>query len=77
MNTNLSFGEAYELMIQGNKVARAGWNGKGMYIAIQFPDANSKMKKPYVYMCPVDKLLVPWVASQSDLYDNDWCLVQE
>jgi len=28
----LSFGAAIELMKQGNKVARKGWNGKGMFI---------------------------------------------
>lgn len=32
---NLSFGEAYREMENGNKVARQGWNGKNMYIWIQ------------------------------------------
>lgn len=30
---NLSFGDALEYMKQGSKVARKGWNGKGMWIA--------------------------------------------
>lgn len=29
-----SFGKAIELLKQGNKVARNGWNGKGMWIAL-------------------------------------------
>lgn len=29
---NLTFGEALELLKQGKLVARAGWNGKGMFI---------------------------------------------
>lgn len=31
--SGLSFGLALEAMGQGHKVARAGWNGKGMWIA--------------------------------------------
>ena len=30
---NLSFGEALELAKQGAKIQRAGWNGKGMFVA--------------------------------------------
>jgi hypothetical protein len=31
---NMTFGMAIEAMKQGKKVARAGWNGKGMYVWI-------------------------------------------
>lgn len=31
----VSFGEALKLMKQGHHVARAGWNGKGMYVFYQ------------------------------------------
>lgn len=31
---NLNFGQAIEAMKQGSKVAREGWNGKGMWIAL-------------------------------------------
>lgn len=30
----LNFGEAIEVLKQGKKVAREGWNGKGMYIVL-------------------------------------------
>ncbi|MGR6465423.1 DUF2829 domain-containing protein [Rhizobium sp. PAMB 3182] len=33
--TAMSFGHAIEAMKDGHKVARAGWNGKGMWLAIQ------------------------------------------
>lgn len=33
----MNFGHAIEAMRQGAKVARAGWNGKGMWIAITQP----------------------------------------
>ena len=29
---NLNFGQAIEALKQGEKVARAGWNGRGMYL---------------------------------------------
>lgn len=33
-NTSMTFGEALEAMKAGKKVARTGWNGKGMYLYI-------------------------------------------
>lgn len=32
MNKNLNFGQALEALKQGKRVAREGWNGKGMFI---------------------------------------------
>ena len=32
MNNTMNFGQAIEQMKQGKKVAREGWNGKGMFI---------------------------------------------
>ena len=37
----MTFGEAIELMKRGKKVARAGWNGKGMWLWI-LPEAEIK-----------------------------------
>jgi hypothetical protein len=48
---------------------------KGMYIEVQFPDANSKMTLPYIYMKTADGHLVPWLANQSDLLTPDWQVV--
>lgn len=38
--TNLDFGQALAWLRDGNKVARVGWNGKGMWIVLQkgYPD---------------------------------------
>ena len=57
------------------KVARTGWNGKGMWIQIQLPDAKSKMSLPYIYMSTADGKLVPWLASQTDILAEDWEVV--
>lgn len=71
----LDFSEALYELKRGKKVTRSGWNGKGMWVALQTPDEHSKMRRPYVYMCPVDGALVPWVISQSDLLAEDWEVV--
>ena len=73
--TALSFGHAIEAMKSGCAVARAGWNGKGMWLSIQRPDAYSKMTLPYIFMSTVQNDLVPWLASQTDLLAEDWCIV--
>lgn len=65
-------GWAVHRLNEGRKVARDGWNGKGMWLHLQVPDANSKMSRPYVYMRCADGTLVPWVCSQSDLLGMDW-----
>lgn len=59
----------------GCRMARRGWNGKGMYLELQIPDANSKMTLPYVYMKTADGNFVPWLCSQTDLLAEDWVLV--
>lgn len=66
------FGKALEALQSGRRVTRRGWNGKGMWIALQKPDAYSKMTAPYIYMKTADGSLVPWLASQTDLLADDW-----
>ena len=34
LNGNLTFGDALTAIKQGKKVARSGWNGKGMFLAL-------------------------------------------
>lgn len=80
MNPLLNFGEALQHLKLGRKVARAGWNGKGQWIALQLPDANSMMTLPYLYIKPVSKdgepgNFVPWLASQTDILAEDWDIV--
>jgi hypothetical protein len=68
----LNFGDALLLLRGRRRVAREGWNGKGMWIALQVPDEHSKMRRPYLYMSDAQGLLVPWLASQTDLLAEDW-----
>ena len=74
-----SFGRALASLKAGERVTRAGWNGKGMWLELQVPDANSKMTLPYIYLnYPAGSnaypqgARVPWLASQTDLLADDW-----
>lgn len=72
MPETFDIGWAVEQLRGHARVQRMGWNGKGMYLEMQRPDANSKMTLPYVYMRTVQGDLVPWLASQTDLLACDW-----
>lgn len=68
----MNFSEALQQLQMDKQLSRAGWNGKGMWIKIQRPDAHSKMTLPYIYMKTADDNLVPWLASQTDILAEDW-----
>lgn len=74
-----TIGWAVDEMLHGRRVRRAGWNGKGMWLALQKPDDNEgtglQMSLPYVYMSTVQGDLVPWLCSQTDLLATDWVSV--
>ena len=74
--TEHGIGWAVKQMHMGGSVARKDWNGPNQWLALQVPDENSKMKKPYIYISPVDGELVPWLASQTDILAVDWYLVE-
>ena len=71
----MNIGDAITELRQGNRVARLDWNGPGQYLELQVPDEHSKMRKPYIYISPVDGEFVPWLASQTDILADDWVIV--
>ena len=71
MDEYQGIGWAIEMMRQGKRVYREGWNGKHA-IGLQIPDEHSKMTLPYVYICTQQGHRVPWLCSQSDLLADDW-----
>jgi len=90
--TNLTFGFALEAMKVGHRVTRIGWNGKGMFLFIVkgstfqvnrppllgiFPEGTTIKYRSHIDMRTADGQIVPWVASQSDLLESDWQLVQD
>lgn len=72
------FGIALDILKKGGKVRRTGWNGRGMWVEMQHPDAHSKMTLPYLYLNYPDSApntpgaRVPWLASQTDILATDW-----
>lgn len=81
-DVSLDFGVAIRALQGGFKVARKGWNGKGMWLELQAPDKNSKMTLPYIYLnYPNDSehtpgARVPWLASQTDALATDWVILK-
>jgi hypothetical protein len=83
----MNFGQAIEALKDGKKVARANWNGKGMFLFLVpgstfevnrppllgiYPEGTVINYRPHIDMKTADDQVVPWVASQSDLLENDW-----
>jgi len=74
----MDFGNALQVLKSGGKVQRDGWNGKGLWLELQTPDAHSKMTLPYLYLNYPDDAQntpgarVPWMASQTDVLAEDW-----
>lgn len=72
MQTNLTFGAALELLKAGSKIARNGWNGKGMHLVYMQPAPDNALTLPFIAMFTADAQLVPWTASQTDVLAADW-----
>ena len=81
----MNFGQALEELKNGKKVARKGWNGKGIFVELQMPDEHSKMTHPYIFIDTTGlrtdnpdapKNRVPWLASQTDMLSEDWVVVE-
>ncbi len=84
----MNFGLAIEALKKGKRVARAGWNGKGMFlqlvreleyavshicdVAHLAPDVAIA---PWIGMKTADNKFVPWLASQTDMLADDWQIV--
>lgn len=85
----LIFGDAIEALKVGHKVARKGWNGKGMFLyyvpeASYMPcteiakEAFNGKKVPYgayIAMKTAQGNVIPWLASQTDILAEDWEVV--
>jgi hypothetical protein len=70
----MNFGAALEAMRDGRRVARQGWNGRGMALELvsgATADDNRQML-PFIAMRTVQGEWVPWLASQTDMLAEDW-----
>jgi len=87
----MDFGDAVRALKDGKKVARKGWNGKGMFLyfvpAGNYSPCTEVAKQlvnedglvpyaPYIAMKTAQGYVVPWLASQTDILSDDWEIVE-
>jgi len=87
---SLTFGDALVALKGGAKVARAGWNGKGLFVylvpAASYPtrtgaaksffgDAGMVPYNAYLALKGADDTVSTWAPSCSDALAEDWLLV--
>lgn len=83
----MTFSRALQILKQGGRVARAGWNGKGMFIFLVpgsrfivnrppllgiYPEGTMIDYHAHIDMKTAQGYVVPWLASQADLLSDDW-----
>ena len=83
----MNFGEALENLKQGEKVARAGWSGKSMFLFLIKPveiEYKKELPKEYensehlevVALKTADnKILTGWTPNGIDMLAEDWGIV--
>ena len=71
----MDFSKALEAVKNGVGIRRKGWNGAGLTVKAQYPDAHSKMSMPYLYIEYPDGKRCPWLASQTDIMCEDWYIL--
>jgi hypothetical protein len=86
----MTFGEAILALKHGEKVARIGWNGKGMFVylvpAASYPVQTGAAKshfgegalvpyRPYLALKTTDEDVATWVPSVSDVLAEDWTTI--
>ena len=88
--SGMSFGAALAELKRGKRVARYGWNGKGMFVFL-VPGSTFEVNRPpllgiypegtnidyhaHIDMRTANGQIVPWLASQTDMLAGDWCVV--
>ena len=87
----MDFGDAIRAMKSGKRVARDGWNGKGMFLFLVNGSTFTVNREPLVsifgegaqvqYHSHIDMktaqgYVVPWLANQADMLSDDWGIVE-
>ena len=73
---SLNFGGAIDLLKAGLAVRRRGWNGKGRFIVKQVPTHITGDIIPKMLII-TDGIADFWVPSSSDVFAEDWEVVNE
>ena len=86
----VTFAEAQVALMQGKRVCRDGWNGKGMWLK-RVPASGYELAPglldtlgdnpstiellPWIGMKTADNKFVPWLASQTDIQADDYWIL--
>lgn len=65
----MTFSQALDLLKQGARITRIGWNGIGMWLRLHPP--VGEITEPVIYI-HTGSMTRPWLVSQSDLLSDDW-----
>lgn len=87
MPEQFDFSDALNMIKNGLKMARLGWNGKDMFVFL-VEGRKFKVNRPpllgiyeegtpidyhgHIDMKTADGQIVPWVCSQTDMLAEDW-----
>jgi len=70
----MNFGDAFEAVKKGNAMRLPQWSPE-VLIKAQYPDENSKMTAPYLYVeSRVGRF--PWKETMIELFSEDWEVVE-
>lgn len=84
----MDFGKAIQLLKEGRRVQRQGWNGKNQYIElatnISYKNANNETINPEheairnkaIAFVGTSGIQLGWLASQADMLAEDWKIVE-
>ena len=83
----MNFGKVIDLLKEGKKLRRKGWNGKNQYIElatnISYKNAEGEiininhktMGNKAIAFVGTSGVQIGWLASQSDMLCDDWELI--
>ena len=84
----MDFGKAIQLLKEGKRLQREGWNGKGQYIElatnISYTNANKEVinaeheaiGNKAIAFVGTSGVQLGWLASQADILAEDWKIVE-
>lgn len=88
----MDFSAALIYVKNGERAAREGWNGESMFIFL-VPGSSFQVNRPpllgiypegtvinyhaHIDMRTANGMIVPWLASQTDILADDWYVVRE
>lgn len=83
----MDFGKAIQLLKEGKRVQREGWNGKNQYIELAervsyinakgeiINDGHADIGNKVIAFVGTSGVQLGWLASQADMLAEDWKIV--